>query len=210
MHAMLPVSEPSAVARGEVIADAGSAALVRLRDGRTVRVGVCLEHDARVGDELVVARDADGWFSVGTLRRAPRPEPREPVEAPEEVARRLVLEAAEKIELRVGGTSVELDPERLQLTSARAEVAFGDTLFTGKTVVAAVERARHVAGVLETEAQRLVTRAKETYQDVEDVALTRAGRIRQLATGALHLFGGRAVIRADDDVAIDGKKIHLG
>ena len=50
MHAMLPVSEPSAVARGEVIADAGSAALVRLRDGRTVRVGVCLEHDARVGE----------------------------------------------------------------------------------------------------------------------------------------------------------------
>lgn len=204
MHAMLPLPESAPVARGEVIADAGSAALVRLRDGRTVRVSVCLEHAARVGDELVVARDADGWFTVGTLRRAPREA------APEPEVRRLVLSAEEAIELRVGDTAVVLDPETLALTSRRAEVAFGDTLFTGTTVVAVVERAKHVAGVIETEAQRLVTRAKERYEDVEDVALLRAGRIRQLAKGALHLFSGRAVIRADEDVAIDGKKIHLG
>ncbi len=204
MHAMLPLPEAAPVARGEVIADAGSAALVRLRDGRTVRVSVCLEHAARVGDELVVARDEDGWFTVGTLRRAPR----EAEPAPE--VRRLVLSAEEAIELRVGETSVVLDPETLAVTGQRAKIALGDTLFTGTTVVAAVERAKYVAGVIETEAQRLVTRAKERYEDVEDVALLRAGRIRQLAKGALHLFSGRAVIRADEDVAIDGKKIHLG
>lgn len=207
MHALTPLPETAHVARGEVIADAGSAALVRLRDGRTVRASVCLEHRAAVGDELALARDADGWFSVGTLRRAaPAPDGDVALEA----ERRLVLRAGESIELVVGETSFTLDPEKLALTAARAELSVGDTLFTGETVVAVVERAKHVAGVLETEAQRVVTRAKETYADVEDVALLRAGRIRQLAKDALHLFAGRAVIRADEDVAIDAEKIHLG
>ena len=206
MHALTPLHEPAAVARGEVIADAGSAALVRLRDGRTVRASVCLEHRAAVGDELVLARDADGWFTLGTLRR---PAPADGAVALE-AERRLVLRAGESIELVVGDTSCTLDPEKLALTAARAELSLGHTLFTGETVVAVVERAKHVAGVLETEAQRVVSRAKESYADVEDVALLRAGRIRQLAKDALHLFAGRAVIRADEDVAIDAEKIHLG
>ncbi len=64
--------------------------------------------------------------------------------------------------------------------------------------------------VLETRATRVVTRAKNLYQQVEELAQTQAGRLRLVADGAFHLHARRALVKADEDVKLRGEKIHLG
>jgi hypothetical protein len=83
-------------------------------------------------------------------------------------------------------------------------------VFASDRLTTAVERARHVAGVVETRAGRLMEHAKESYREVEELAQTRAGRVRVLVSETFHLLGRRATLRADEDVAIAAPRIELG
>lgn len=104
---------------------------------------------------------------------------------------------------------VELEGRQLVASAKKARLALLDTVFAAEKVSTAVGKARHVAGVLETRADRLVERAKNVYRDVEELSQTRAGRLRQIATGTMHLFGKRTLMKADEDVSIKGEQIKL-
>jgi hypothetical protein len=56
----------------------------------------------------------------------------------------------------------------------------------------------------------VVERVKNAYREVEELAQTRAGRVRVVARAAMHLISGRTVIKAEQDVKVKGEKIHLG
>jgi hypothetical protein len=67
-----------------------------------------------------------------------------------------------------------------------------------------------VTGLLEHTATRMVARAKDLYTDIEELAQTRAGRIRLVAQENFHLLGKRTMLRAREDMKLRGEKIHLG
>ena len=59
------------------------------------------------------------------------------------------------------------------------------------------------------QARRIVERAKATYRDAEDLAQTRAGRVRTVVETTFHVLAGTAIVKAEEDVKLKGKKIHL-
>ncbi|MCC7541379.1 MAG: DUF3540 domain-containing protein [Deltaproteobacteria bacterium] len=91
-----------------------------------------------------------------------------------------------------------------------ADVTVDETKLVGRTITTAVETVVVVADRVETEANRIVERAKAAYREIEDVAQTRAGRIRAIARGTLALFGKNASLVAEEDAKVDGNKVMLG
>lgn len=111
--------------------------------------------------------------------------------------------------LRLDRRGAHVGTPSLSVSAAVARLALLDTTFAATSVSSVVTTARHVIGVAETRAERIIERAKNVYRDVEELTQTRAGRIRQIAQGAMHLVSERTVIKATDEVAIKGEKIHL-
>jgi len=66
------------------------------------------------------------------------------------------------------------------------------------------------AGRIELRADRIFEHARDLYRDVEGLLQTRAERVRTLATGAYQLFAKRVNVLAEEDTAIDGKRVLLG
>lgn len=232
-----------AVSRGVVLAVAGDAAMVRLRSGAVVRVSLD-EAPVRAGDVLIVASDADGWFVLPAVLRAPdgstaRMEGdglvvRDPAGRPVVEHRGgvlavhatgdLALSAAGRVSVRgdrgvtleCEGTSVALAPAGLDVRGPAVDVAsergalrVEEVTLRAVRVETSIERLEHIVGVVQVEADRVIERARRVYREVEELSHLRAGRIRAIAEGAMHLMSKRVVMKADEDVAIKGEKIHL-
>jgi hypothetical protein len=108
-----------------------------------------------------------------------------------------------------GAIVVVYDAER-----GTAEIAApkGDLLLSaphGKIALRAQE-VECEAGRIELRADRIFERARDIYRDVEGLLQTRAERVRTLATGAYQLFAKRVNVLAEEDAAVDGKRVLLG
>lgn len=114
----------------------------------------------------------------------------------------ITLHASRRVRLRAD--------EALEAHTPRAALTALDATVTARALTTTVETARTVAAVIDTTVERAVTRAKNVFEEVEELSQTRAGRVRTLVRGALHVFAKRAVFKADDDVKIKGERIHLG
>ena len=66
------------------------------------------------------------------------------------------------------------------------------------------------AGKVELRAERLVERVHDVYLEVEGLVHTRAERVRSIARDVFQVFAKRASVVAEDDAAIDGKRVLLG
>lgn len=104
------------------------------------------------------------------------------------------LEAGEGVRLR--GDRVELLGEQVELRGDRLESSF--------------RRVRETVDVLETNAGRVVERARETFREVEELAQTRAGHIRHVASEAFHVLATRTQLKARRALKLKGDTIHLG
>ena len=102
------------------------------------------------------------------------------------------------------------DKQRLEVRGERAELELAETSFTGRAMRFCVDRARATLGLVETDVERVVERAKRVYREVEDVSELKAGRVRQIARGTMAMLSERALIRAETEVAVKGDKINLG
>jgi hypothetical protein len=96
----------------------------------------------------------------------------------------------------------------------RADVREGrgharDALSSAARLETAVKVARTIAGVVELRAGRIVERVRDSFREVEGVAQTRAERVRMVAKEAFQVLSHRATIKAEDDLALMGEKIHL-
>lgn len=92
----------------------------------------------------------------------------------------------------------------IQLDTAGEVTVKAERFFTKVRVLA-----QH-ADRLEVSAGRILEKAREAYQDVEELLQTRAGRIRALVEDAYHLQSRRTSIASKEDTSIDGKKVLLG
>jgi hypothetical protein len=125
------------------------------------------------------------------------------------------------------GASAEADGERLVVRDARGSVVVVYDAERGTAEIVAPEgdlllsaphgkislKAREVecdAGRIEIRADRIFERARDVYRDVEGLLQTRAQRVRTLATGAYQLFAKRVNVLAEEDAAVDGKRVLLG
>ena len=108
-----------------------------------------------------------------------------------------------------GKRRLDLSGATLGASAARVEALVGDVRVVGKSLRTAFETARHATGILEVQARRIVERAKATYRDAEDLAQTRAGRVRTVVETTFHVLAGTAIVKAEEDVKLKGKKIHL-
>lgn len=66
------------------------------------------------------------------------------------------------------------------------------------------------AGRFELRAERIVERAGDVYREIGGVLQTRAGRVRTLVSDVYHVLAKRARIAAEEDAAVDGKRVLLG
>jgi hypothetical protein len=125
------------------------------------------------------------------------------------------------------GASAEADGERLVVRDARGAVVVvydaergtaeisapaGDLVLSaphGKIALRAAE-VECEAGRIELRADRIFERARDVYREVEGLLQTRVERVRTVARGAYHLFAKRVNVAAEEDAAVDGKRVLLG
>lgn len=118
------------------------------------------------------------------------------------------LHSERKLELE-GERSVTVTTPALSARTGVATLMASEASVVAKTLTTAAETARHVAGVLEVEAGRIVERAKNAYREIEELSQTRAGRMRLVAKATFHLLGERALLKAEKEMKLDGEKIYL-
>lgn len=125
------------------------------------------------------------------------------------------IEAKDTVRIS-GGRRVEIATEETELESERVRAKIGegrftvrDALFSAERIETAVKTARTIASTVELRAGRVVERVRDSFREVEGVAQTRAERVRLVAKGAFQVLSERATIKAEDDLALMGEKIHL-
>lgn len=117
---------------------------------------------------------------------------------------------AEASGLRVGRDRAALASEEVLIGAKRAELHVERARYVGKALHAAIERAEVVATELETRAETLIETAGNALRRVKELHQLNAGRLRTLVEGALRMEGGHVVMRAKEEVHIDGEHINLG
>jgi hypothetical protein len=129
----------------------------------------------------------------------------------------LVLSSNGAIELRArtavrvhADEEVELEAGALKARSESVELEAADIRVEASSFASVLETATHAVDTLELHAHQLIERAVNVYRDAEELAQTRAGRIRLVAEGTFHLLGKRAHLKAEEDLKLKGEKIHLG
>lgn len=113
-------------------------------------------------------------------------------------------------ELRMRAERTELETERFGAAIERADVRVAEANLVARTLRTVAGRVKHKAEVLETQAERIVERAKEAWRETEGLSQTRAGRVRMVAEQTLHLLAERTTLKAREDVKVKGEKIYLG
>jgi hypothetical protein len=84
------------------------------------------------------------------------------------------------------------------------------TLVAGKGFQVKSPEVKITTAKLEMVARRVLERFTDVTRWVKGVWQIRADRIRSRVEGAYQMNAGRIIERADQDVRIDGQKIHLG
>ncbi len=120
------------------------------------------------------------------------------------------LEGHVRSALRMREGRAQLEAEHLGAKAERADVAVNEVNLVARTLRTLARRVKQDAEVLETTAARLVERTKEAWRETEGLSQTRAGRLRLVAETSLTALGSKALVRAREDVKIEGEKIHLG
>jgi hypothetical protein len=126
-----------------------------------------------------------------------------------------------------GGATASVEGDRLVLRNTRGAVVVvydaerGSTEITasagdltlsapqGRIALSASEIVLDT-GRFELRAGHIVERVGDVYREIEGLLQTRAQRVRTLVRGAYQLLAKRTEVVAEEDVAVDGKRVLLG
>jgi uncharacterized protein DUF3540 len=112
--------------------------------------------------------------------------------------------------LRVDPKRVVVGGEELDIAADTAAVRVGRARYLGDRLETTVQHVAQVFGKVESVVERLVARAGNVFHEVDELHQLKAGRLRTLVRGLVHMKGGDVSIKATDDVNVDGKRINLG
>ncbi|MCJ8315037.1 MAG: DUF3540 domain-containing protein [Saccharospirillaceae bacterium] len=105
---------------------------------------------------------------------------------------------------------VSLSTEHLAIKSAQADIEIQSSRFTGKTLSTVVEHSKLMAKKIETQADRILEKAKNIYRTIEQLHQTKTKRMRTIVENDFQLKSQSTTIHAKKNVNIDGDKINLG
>jgi len=139
-----------------------------------------------------------------------------------------VLERASDAPARVGiATGFTLDAEAgplglsgervdiaaaslLSMTAATASLVAPDTRIDATRLSLFGETLSTVLGALEAKVGRVVERFRRVHRRVEESETAEIGRLRVTVKGNMHVQARDALLKTEEDLALDGKHIHLG
>ncbi len=202
------------IARVTGAGGAAGAVAIETPDGpRPAEVAVsCLVRPA-AGDEVSALVDGEGRAIVQAVLRRPGGGP-------------LAVTTAEGLTLRVGGTSLDLDPragavlasdrmvavagERVDLRAGRAFAELGLAVCRAASAHALVGRLMTAADSMIVRAGQILTRAKVSFRSAESLDKTDAPVVEIRGHRGVSLYGESASLNAGEDVRVNAKRINIG
>jgi hypothetical protein len=118
--------------------------------------------------------------------------------------------AAPESKLQLTAQAVTLSAPTCNIKARQANLLAEQTKVEGESLTATLSRSRLVIERLETVAGRVIQRAKDAFYLVENLQQTQAKKVRTQVSEDYYLKSGHTDIQADNDVKINGNKIHLG
>lgn len=114
-------------------------------------------------------------------------------------------------------SSLTLTVRKLSMTSSeiglvgqRGDIHLDEARYSGKKFVGFLDQGKLVVGRLESVVQDIVLKAKNVYQTISGLTQLRTGRLRTLVDGTSHFKAKKGYIKAEQDLKLQGEKIHLG
>ena len=106
---------------------------------------------------------------------------------------------------------IEIDCRSLRIRGQeRVDISAPELNVGADRITASAREVRTTWGKLEQVVGRLIVWAKESYQRVDGLLHSRAGRIRTESRGAYLLQANSARVHAKEEVRIQGETINLG
>ena len=103
-----------------------------------------------------------------------------------------------------------LQGAHLRLTAGRAGLFIDELKVTGRKILGNIVQATITADRLETRAQSVVSKTRNFFQAVENLAQLKAGRMKTLVRATYHLKTKTSVLKSDDDFKVKADRINLG
>jgi hypothetical protein len=176
---------------------------VSLNDGHTLfaqRAAGCLLAP-ETGDEVLLVAGAGNAFILSVLTR-------------QEDTGRITLPGTSTIEgneiTLTGRRGVALEAPRISLTGLLGEASFSGLSLLSRWCDVRVERITSVAEIWNRTIGRLTERIRDSYRKIENTEQTKAGRIRTIVKERFSVASKNADLNAEEEVKLDGKKIHIG
>ncbi len=201
-----PVLRSSDGASAEVVGDPGQECLM-VRDSRGT---LLFEHRVGEGRSIVYSPERNLEFRAeGSIDFVARDSVR--VRGARDVELAVHPERGDRASrVALNARGVELAGQNLEARAQTAAVTVGEATVTAKTLTTLAQKTKQLAEVMEVRVTRLVEHARDVYREAEGLSQTRAGRLKLLAENTLHVFGKRALFKADKDLKLNADKIHLG
>lgn len=109
-----------------------------------------------------------------------------------------------------GQKSASFAAPEVSLTGVTARTSFLFFSFLTQTLEARVGKAATMIETLDTVCGRLTERLKTSFRWIENFEQTKAGRISTIVKERFAVRARHASLLTEEEVTIDGKKIHLG
>ncbi len=103
-----------------------------------------------------------------------------------------------------------LDTPQLRIRTARLQAEAAHTRFTGQVLRGHLGTIRIVAQTMESVVESLIQRAQTAISAISGLWRVQAGRAHCHSASTLYLKSQNAIVKADEDVKINGDQIHLG
>ena len=105
---------------------------------------------------------------------------------------------------------IKMNSSELDMTTLRTNIKTGEMKYIGYKFSATVKYGKLIAGKLETLSNDIICKAKNIYNNVDELVQLKASRVRTLIKNNLHIKAKNSYLKSDEDFKINGEKIHLG
>lgn len=105
---------------------------------------------------------------------------------------------------------VVIEAGTVRVSGERGDIHLAQTNLSGDRLLAKYKHVKFVSDRFEAVFQTLTEKAGNVFRNIEQLAQTKAGRIRTLVDSTYFFKAKRAFVMSDEDYKIRAEKIHLG
>lgn len=105
---------------------------------------------------------------------------------------------------------VVIQGESVQVSAERGDIRLCQTNLTGTRLQACYKETKVISDRFEGIFQTLTEKARNAFRSVEELAQTKAGRIRTFVESTYFFKAKRTFVKSEEDYKIRAKRIHLG